>query len=205
MSPRSVQTHDPTIGSDFDHAREYEVDNPTAFKPRTPSSLERPMRINMHTIFFASTTLAALTGCTSTPSTTPAPAPLASTVLHTEPVVLAEMTCPVTGEVVTCESAVAYFECYPVYCVDRASARQFASLEMKQRARLAAEQVLAQKGIRNTTCPITGDTLTAAGSPAIFEGEVIGFASAADANQFRSLPAEKRTKLIAQWRESESA
>jgi hypothetical protein len=167
------------------------------------------MRINLHNIFvaslFASTALAALTACTSTPSTTPAPAPLASTVLHTEPVVLTEMTCPVTGEVVTCESAVAYFECYPVYCVDRASARQFASLEVKQRARLAAEQVLAQKGIRNTTCPITGDTLTAAGSPAIFEGEVIGFASAADANQFRSLPAEKRAKLIAQWRESESA
>jgi len=163
------------------------------------------MRTTTYTILFASTALAALTGCSATPSTTPAPAPLASTVLRTEPVVLVEMTCPVTGEIVTCDSAVAYFECYPVYCLDRASARQFASLEMKQRARLAAEQVLAQKGIRNTTCPITGDTLTAAGSPAIFEGEVIGFASAADANQFRSLPAEKRAKLIAQWRESESA
>ncbi len=163
----------------------------------------------MHTTIsraiLASTSLFLLTACQTTNSTTPAPAPLASTVLRTEPIVLVEMTCPVTGETVTCESEVAYFESYPVYCLDRASARQFASLEMKQRARLAAEQVLAQKGIRNTTCPITGETLTAAGSPAIFEGEVIGFASAADANQFRSLPPEKRAKLIEQWRASESA
>jgi hypothetical protein len=124
--------------------------------------------------------------------------------MRIEPIVLPELTCPVTGETVTVESEAAYFECYPVFCADRASARQFASLEAKQRARLGAEQVLAQKGIANTTCPVTGETLTAAAAPALFEGEVIGFASLADANQFRSLPEAKRARLIAQWKASES-
>ena len=161
-----------------------------------PSHMHRPRTI--HGVALASTvalTLASL-GCRTAPTaTTPT-----TTVLRIEPIVLTELVCPVTGETVTTESDAAFFECYPVYCVDRASARQFASLEAKQRARLGAEQVLAQKGIANTTCPITDEALTAAASPAVFEGEVIGFASLADANQFRSLPPEKRTKLIAQWK-----
>ncbi len=137
-------------------------------------------------------------GCSTTPASTSTSANAA--VLRVEPIVLTELVCPVTGETVTIESEAAFFECYPVYCLDRASARQFASLEAKQRARLGAEQVLAQKGIANTTCPITDEALTAAASPAVFEGEVIGFASLADANQFRSLPIEKRARLIAQWK-----
>ena len=142
-------------------------------------------------------TLASI-GCSTAPSTTTTSA--GPTVVRVEPIVLEDLVCPVTGETVTTESEAAFFECYPVYCLDRASARQFASLEAKQRARLGAEQVLAQKGIANTTCPITDEALTAAASPAVFEGEVIGFASLADANQFRSLPVEKRAKLIAQWK-----
>jgi len=135
-------------------------------------------------------------GCSTAPTATNP----TMVVLRIEPIVLTELVCPVTGEIVTTDSEAAFFECYPVYCFDRASARQFASLEMKQRARLGAEQVLAQKGIANTTCPITDEPLTAAASPAVFEGESIGFASLSDANQFRSLPIERRVKLIAQWK-----
>lgn len=116
------------------------------------------------------------------------------------PIPQKERHCPVSGEAVTEEDAVAYFETYPVYCKGRENARQFASLEMRQRARLAAEQVLPQKGIANATCPLTGEKLTAAAAPVLFEGTVIGFASAADANQFRSLTPEKKARLIAQWK-----
>jgi len=152
--------------------------------------------INAIALASAAALILAPIGCSTAPTaTTPTTA-----VLRVEPIVLTELVCPVTGETVTTESEAAFFECYPVYCFDRASARQFASLEAKQRARLGAEQVLAQKGIANTTCPITDEALTAAASPAVFEGEVIGFASLSDANQFRSLPLEKRAKLIAQWK-----
>ena len=154
--------------------------------------------INATALASAAALILASIGCSAAPTTT-ATTPTTA-VLRVEPIVLTELVCPVTGETVTTESEAAFFECYPVYCFDRASARQFASLEAKQRARLGAEQVLAQKGIANTTCPITDEALTAAASPAVFEGEVIGFASLADANQFRSLPIEKRAKLIAQWK-----
>lgn len=141
----------------------------------------------------------AIPGCTGAQPTTTA-APL---VVRTQPIALAEMTCPVSGEPVTCCSEAAYFESFPVYCADRASARQFGSLDMRQRARLGAEQVLAQKGIANTICPITGEPLTAIAAPAIFEGEAIGFGSPALANQFRSLPEKSKVRVIAQWREEE--
>jgi len=154
--------------------------------------------INATALASAAALILASIGCSAAP--TPTATTPTTAVLRIEPIVLTELVCPVTGETVTTESEAAFFECYPVYCFDRASARQFASLEMKQRARLGAEQVLAQKGIANTTCPITDEALTAAASPAVFEGEVIGFASLADANQFRSLPIEKRAKLIAQWK-----
>ncbi|MFM7260906.1 MAG: hypothetical protein ACKO3W_09925, partial [bacterium] len=166
---------------------------------QNPSPTAVSLRASLTTVTLAVLSLTTV-GCSSAPVSTTANPSLSATVLHIDPIVLAELVCPVTGETVTVESASAYFECYPVYCFDRASARQFASLEVKQRARLGAEQVLAQKGIANTTCPLSGETLTAAASPALFEGEVIGFASLADANQFRSLPAEKRAKLIAQWK-----
>ena len=154
--------------------------------------------INATALASAAALILASIGCSAAP--TPTATTPTTAVPRIEPIVLTELVCPVTGETVTTESEAAFFECYPVYCFDRASARQFASLEMKQRARLGAEQVLAQKGIANTTCPITDEALTAAASPAVFEGEVIGFASLADANQFRSLPIEKRAKLIAQWK-----
>ena len=127
------------------------------------------------------------------------------TVDHIAPIAQAEMTCPITGEPVTDADAAAYYESYPVYCKGRDSARQFASLDAKQRAKLGAEQVLPQKGIANATCPLTGETLTANAAAVSFEGAVIGFASAADAAQFRSLKPEKQAKLIADWKSEPSA
>jgi hypothetical protein len=116
------------------------------------------------------------------------------------PIVQTERLCPITGEPVTELDEAAFFETYPVYCKGRENARQFASLEPKQRARLAKEQVLPQKGIANDTCPLTGERLTASASPVVYEGEVIGFASLADANQFRSLRPEKKARAIERWR-----
>ena len=118
---------------------------------------------------------------------------------------MTEMTCPVTGETVTELDEAAYFESYPVYCSGRANARQFASLESSQRARFAADQVLAQKGIANKTCPLTGEPLTATAAAVVFDGATIGFATPADANQFRSLKPERQSKLIADWKASGSA
>lgn len=142
---------------------------------------------------------ALLAGCASgTKSTLPA-------IERYPAIVQAEMTCPISGETVTVCDEAAYFESFPVYCKGRANARQFASLEAKQRARLASDQVLPQKGIANRTCPLTGDALTAAAAPVAYEGVVIGFASAADANQFRSLKAEKKARLIEAWRAEEAA
>ena len=116
------------------------------------------------------------------------------------PIAQTERFCPVTGEPVTDADESAFFETYPVYCKGRENARQFASLSATQRARLAKEQVLPQKGIANADCPLTGETLTAAAAPVVYEGRVIGFASLADANQFRSLNAEKKAKLIERWK-----
>ena len=143
------------------------------------------------------------TGCNTTSAT-----PVASSLPKIEvitPIVQTEMLCPISGEVVTELDAVAFFDCFPVYCKGRANARQFAALPMKQRSRLAADQVLAQKGIANRICPLTGETLTAAGSPVVFETVVIGFASIADANQFRSLPLAKKSKMITEWKAAANA
>lgn len=136
-----------------------------------------------------------VTGCSATK-----PPPSAQAVAAIAPIPVTERFCPVTGEPVDERSEAAYFESFPVYCKDRASARQLASLEPTQRARLAAEQVLPQKGIANGTCPLTGDALTATAAPVVWQGEVIGFATVADANQFRALPEAKRERLIAAWR-----
>jgi hypothetical protein len=61
-------------------------------------------------------------------------------------------------------------------------------------------QVLAQRHITNTVCPLTGATLDANASPVTWDGKTIGFASAADANQFRSLKKEQQAKIIEKWR-----
>jgi hypothetical protein len=116
------------------------------------------------------------------------------------PIIQTEMVCPICGEPVTELDEAAYFESYPVYCKGRENARQFASLELKQRARLGADQVLPQKGITNRTCPLTGEALDARAAAVTYEGTVIGFSTAADANQFRSLKAERKAKVIAQWK-----
>lgn len=121
------------------------------------------------------------------------------------PIVQTERLCPITGEVVTETDEFAFYETYPVYCKGRENARQFASLSAAQRARLGKDQVLPQKGISNTTCPLTGETLTAAASPVVYQGAVIGFASLADANQFRSLNAEKKAKLIEKWKAEQAS
>lgn len=127
------------------------------------------------------------------------------TIETTTPIVQKEMVCPICGEPVTELDAVAYFGSYAVYCKGRENARQFASLDAKQRARLGADQVLAQKGIANHTCPLTGETLDANASAVVYQGSTIGFASIADANQFRSLTPERKAKLIEQWRSTGDA
>jgi hypothetical protein len=145
----------------------------------------------------ASATLA-LTACNpavkSTTVTIEVPAPL----------VPAERLCPIMGEPVGELDEVAYFESYPVYCKGRDSARQFASLEYSKRARYGADQVLPQKGISNLTCPITGEPLTASAAAVVYQGRTIGFASPADANQFRALKPERQERIISQWQESEA-
>ena len=121
------------------------------------------------------------------------------------PIVPAERLCPIMGEPVTELDEVAYFESYPIYCKGRDSARQFASLEYSKRARYGADQVLPQKGIANLTCPITGETLTAGAAAVVYQGRTIGFASPADASQFRALKPERQERTISQWQESEAA
>jgi hypothetical protein len=121
------------------------------------------------------------------------------------PIVQVEMLCPISGEPVTIDDEAAYIESFVVYCKGRENARQFASLDAKQRGKLGAAQVLPQKGIANTTCPLTGETLTAWASPVVYEGTVIGFASVSDANQFRALKADRKAKMIADWKASSGA
>lgn len=154
--------------------------------------------------FATALTLSAITllcACTAAPTS---PATLATSVLIVQPIILTEMYCPVTGELVTIESPSAVFEVYPVYCASRADARQFASLEYSQRAKLAAEQVLAQKGIATKTCPLDGEDLTATACAVEFEGQIIGFGDRADANQFKSLKPAQKSRLIAEWKASVS-
>jgi len=152
----------------------------------------------MRTALIGFLSLAALSACN--------PA-VKNTVPRVDPIAALPMqgaTCPVTGEPVTELDEAAYFESFPVYCKGRENARQFASLETTKRAAYAAEQVLPQKGIANTTCPLTGEPLTASAAAVVYEGSVIGFASPADANQFRALKPEKQAKIVSDWK-SESA
>ena len=143
--------------------------------------------------------LVAFAGCASQPTSTAAP-----TVNKAYPTQSAkipgEIHCPISGEVVTTSSPCAMYGVYPVYCKTVEDARQFASLPKAKRAQLATEQVLAQKRITNTTCPLTGETLTAAAAPVLYDGTVIGFASVADANQFNSLPPAKKKACIDAWK-----
>jgi len=112
--------------------------------------------------------------------------------------------CPVSGTEFQGDGHSGYYGLYEVHFCSRADAEQFASLPKEKRAKLAAAQVLPQKKITNSTCPLTGESLTAAAAPMKFEGEVIGFASEADANQFKSLPPAKQKSIIDRWRQQAS-
>lgn len=113
--------------------------------------------------------------------------------------------CPISGQEVVGAGHVGYYGIYEVHFASRADAEQFASLPKEKRAALAAQQVLAQKKITNTTCPLTGNTLNAAAAPVVWEGVVIGFYSVADANQFKSLPPARQQKVIQAWKQGPGA
>ena len=145
--------------------------------------------------------LVVASGCTADPemakkvdrSFPTAPAPLATPIL-----------CPISGAEVTAESPQAWFNVYPVLCQTDADRKQFAALKAEARARAASEQVLPQKRISNATCPMSGEPLDAGAVPILFEGEIYGFATMADANDFRALNAKpaKQRKIIAEWKAS---
>ena len=111
------------------------------------------------------------------------------------------MVCPISGKPVTDESIYkGYFNSTPVYFASASDSTQYGSMPLKQRAKLAAPQVLAQKQITTTTCPLPGETLTANAEAVKYDGSIYGFASAAEANQFRSLPKPQQAKVIAAWK-----
>ncbi len=110
------------------------------------------------------------------------------------------MVCPISGEPVTNQSIyVAYFSVYPVYCASLSDSTQFGAMPLSKRATLAAPQVLAQKGITNATCPLTGETLTASAVAVKYETQNVGFATLSDANQFKSLPKAQQKKIMDKW------
>lgn len=106
---------------------------------------------------------------------------------------------PMTQEPVDGSGHIGYFGQWQVRFNSAATAAQFAALPRAKRAALAAAQVLPKKGIQNATCPLTGETLTALAAPVTWDGTVIGFASMADANQFRAFTKEKQAAVIAAW------
>jgi hypothetical protein len=148
----------------------------------------------------AACTALVLLGCASQ-ATTSSTAPTVNKAYPTQSAKMTgEIRCPISGEVVTTSSPCAMYGVYPVYCKTVEDARQFAALPKAKRAQLATEQVLAQKRITNTTCPLTGEKLTAAAAPVLYDGMIIGFASVADANQFNSLPPAKKKSCIDAWK-----
>ncbi|MFO0828002.1 MAG: hypothetical protein U0572_07605 [Phycisphaerales bacterium] len=145
----------------------------------------------------------ALSGCASDgPKSTSTIAPVNKAYVTAPAPLTGDITCPISGQPVTTHSPNAMYGVFPVYCATLEDARQFAALPKAKRAELATAQVLPQKRITNATCPLTGERLTAAAAPVLYEGEIIGFASVADANQFMSLPAKKRKQCIDEWKAS---
>jgi hypothetical protein len=110
-----------------------------------------------------------------------------------------EIVDPITQEPVDGSGHIGYFGQWQVRFNSAASAAQFAALPRAKRAALAAAQVLPKKGIHNSICPLTGETLTALAAQVTWDGTVIGFASMADANQFRAFTKEKQAAVIAAW------
>lgn len=114
-------------------------------------------------------------------------------------------TCPVCGMDFQGNGQVGYFGQYELHFCGRPDAEQYAVLPKEKRAKIAAAQVLPQKQITNTICPLTGEALTAAAAPVTYDGAIIGFASVADANQFKSLPKAKQQSIIDQWKNQSAA
>lgn len=140
-----------------------------------------------------------MTACASTPAS-------AMTSTSAAPAGAGKKTwiCPVCVTEFRGDGHIGYYGVYAVHFCSRVDAEQFTSLAYEKRSKLAAAQVLPQKKITNSTCPLTGEELTAAAMPVKYEGEIIGFASAADANQFMSLAPAKQKSVIDRWRQSTS-
>ena len=66
---------------------------------------------------------------------------------------------PISNEPVSTDTHVGYYGQWQVRFSSAANAVRFASLPKAQRDVLAAPQVLAQQGIRNNVCPLTGLSL----------------------------------------------
>jgi len=79
------------------------------------------------------------------------------------------------------------------------SAAKFAALPKARRAKLAAAQVLPQRGIPNRVCPLTGITLAADAVPVTWNDRTIGFATAADAHRFREMSRSDQLTVIENW------
>lgn len=109
-------------------------------------------------------------------------------------------TCVLCGEEIAGAGQTGYYGAYELHFCSKGDAEQFVSLPRDKKAKLAAPQVLEAKKITNKSCPLTGEELTAAAAPVVYESQIIGFATVADANQFKSLPAAKQKDLIAKWR-----
>jgi len=107
---------------------------------------------------------------------------------------------PISNEPVSTDAHVGYYGQWQVRFSSAANAVRFASLPKAQRDVLAAPQVLAQQGIRNTVCPLTGATLTASAAGVMVDGSMVGFATMADANRYRALDRAKQDAIIAAWK-----
>ena len=111
---------------------------------------------------------------------------------------------PISNEPVSTDAHVGYYGQWQVRFNSTANAVRFASLPKAQRDVLAAPQVLAQQGIRNNVCPLTGATLTASAAGVMVDGSMVGFATMADANRFRALDRAKQDAIIAAWKKDGS-
>ena len=111
---------------------------------------------------------------------------------------------PISNEPVSTDAHVGYYGQWQVRFNSAANAVRFASLPKAQRDVLAAPQVLAQQGIRNNVCPLTGATLTASAAGVMVDGSMVGFATMADANRFRALERAKQDSIIAAWKKDGS-
>ncbi len=81
--------------------------------------------------------------------------------------------------------------------VNNHDVNQWHSLPEAQQAKLIAPDVLRERRVVNTHCPISGERLMADAPTAEYDGEIIGFASQIDKNQWGALPERSHARLIA--------